>query len=183
MINNSAKQKIIVGLMVWVGMSFLMYFYVFKKFDLTNETKLSAIQNLKKEQFLLEAERDSFLKGKSDLEKIEKEKIKPTDFFSKDITLVNEIRRLEQIGAELNLDLALSGVSGTIKSARKAGTKSEIFQIPVSMNVKGTLQNAVSFLEYLENLEFLTIGNMVNFNSVESGIVSVSLNASFFVKK
>ncbi|MBI3231837.1 MAG: hypothetical protein HYZ51_02015 [Candidatus Doudnabacteria bacterium] len=181
--NNSAKSKIYFAVFVWAALSFVMFGLIFKKLNASNFESLERIRALKKEQAILEVEKASFLQGKNDLEQLSSESIQPGDFFSKDITLVNEIRRLENIARDLNIQMNLSGISGTLKSAKRAGTKAEIYQIPFTISAQGPLASIVSFMEYLENLEFLTSVNAVSISLAGEGKVSAMFSASFYLKK
>lgn len=181
--NNSAKNKIYFAIFVWAVLAFACFGFVFKKLTASNIASLDRIAVLKKEQSELEAEKASFLQGKHDLEKLSLQAIQPESFFSRDITLVNEIRRLEQIARDLNLVMNLSGVSGTLKSAKRAPTKAEIYQIPFTINVQGSQANVVSFMEYLENLEFLTSVGTVAISSAAEGAINTTFTASFYLKK
>lgn len=180
---NSAKNKIYLVVFVWIILSLAISYFVFKKLGASNQTVLDEIGVLKKDEARLEAERQSFLQAKDDLEKLAAEKIQPENFFSQDITLVNEIRRLEKLAQDLGLKLTLSGISGTLKTATKAGTNSEIFQIPYSIQVQGNLDKVVSFLEYLENLEYITAVNVGTLSAADGQAVNASFNAAFYLKK
>ncbi|MEK7618486.1 MAG: hypothetical protein AAB410_05070 [Patescibacteria group bacterium] len=181
--NNSPKNKIYFAIFVWAVLCFACFGFIFKKLNASNIASLDRIAVLKKERSELEAEKASFLQGKNDLEKLSLQAIQPESFFSRDITLVNEIRRLEQISRDLNLIMNLSGVSGTLKSAKRAATKAEIYQIPFTISAQGSQANIVSFMEYLENLEFLTSVGTVSISSASEGKINTTFTASFYLKK
>ncbi len=173
---NSAKNKIFLGIFVWLILCFIMFGWVFKKFRLSNQVILESLAVLKKEEAILEAERQSFLQARNDLDKLSKAALQPTDFFSKDITL-------ENIAKDLSVQMNLSGVSGTTKSGQAAGTKTDMIRIPFSLSLQGSLANVVSFMEYLENLEFITPVQTVSINSGGVNNVAAALSASFYVKR
>ncbi|KXK30246.1 MAG: hypothetical protein UZ12_BCD005000603 [Bacteroidetes bacterium OLB12] len=181
---NSEKNKIYFAVFIWLALCLAAFGFLFKKLNASNIVALEEITALKKQKGVLEAEKESYTLAKNDLQKLSAEKIQPENFFSRDITLVNEIRRLEGIAKDLKIDMNLSGVAGTLRTLRPAGgVKSEIFQIPFTMNVKGSLASVVSFMEYLENLEFLTSVNNVNISSAGQGGVNANFSAVFYLKK
>ena len=180
---GSAKNKIFFYLFVWVVLCSGMFFWVFKNMTVSNQASLDETMTLKKEEALLEAQKQSFIQAKNDLAKLKSYEIQPEDFFSKDVTLVNEIRRLEAVSQTLSLNTTFSGISGTLKTAVKAPTKSSIVKIPFNINTKGTLANTVAFMEYLENLEFMTSVNLASVSSAGEGEVNASFSAAFYLKK
>jgi len=181
---NSVKSKIYLAIFIWLVFCFVAFGFLFKKLNASSAAALDEITLLKRQKALLEAEKASYIQAKNDLEKLSDEKIQPENFFSRDITLVNEIRRLEGIAGELKIDMSLAGVAGTLKSLRPAvGIKSGIYQIPFIIHTKGSLAATVSFMEYLENLEFLTSVNTAAISSGGANGVNSTLTAAFYLKK
>ena len=181
--NRSAKNKIYFAVFVWLILCFVMFGWIFKRLSASNQLLLDNIMALKIEEATLKAEKESFIAGKNDLERLSAQKIQPENFFSRDITLVNELRRLEQIANDLGITMGLSGISGTLKSASKAKTKAEIFQIPYSIGLNGPLSKVVSFIEYLENLEYITSINKAGVSAADKGNINAGLTATFYLKK
>ena len=180
---NSTKNKIYMAVFFWLVASGVMFGYLFDKFGSSNQTLIEEMSSLKKQEAMLQAEKQSFIEAQNDLSQIENAKLKPEQFFSQDITLVNEIRRLESIARDIGVEMELTGISGTLKNATKAGTKSEIYQIPYVISLKGPLSKAVAFMEYLENLEFITKTGQVNFSAAGKGEVNVTFNSFLYIKK
>lgn len=180
---HSAKNKIYFAVFAWLILCFVMLGWIFKRLDASNQLLLDKIMALKTEEATLKAEKESFIAGKNDLERLSAQKIQPENFFSRDITLVNELRRLEQIASDLGVSMSLSGISGTLKSATRAKTQTEIFQIPYGIGLGGPLPKVVSFMEFLENLEYITSISKATVSAADKGSVNASLTATFYLKK
>lgn len=180
---SPTKNKIYMAVFFWLLGSGIMFGYLFKKIDSSNQTLIQEMSGLKRQEANLEAEKKSFIEAQNDLGQIENEKLKPEQFFSQDVTLVNEIRRLESIARDIGIEMELSGISGTLKNATKAGAKSEIFQIPYIISLKGPLSKVVAFMEYMENLEFITKTGQVNLSAAGKGEVNVTFNSFLYLKK
>ena len=127
---------------------------------MSNLRTLEGMDQQKKDLAALNAERQSYIQAKGDLDDLAKKSIQPEDFFSKDITLVNEIRTLEGWGNKLGVQMTLSGVSGTINSVPKAKT-----------------------IEVLENLNFITNINNIGISAGDNNQVTLSLGANFYLKR
>ncbi len=180
--NFTAKHKIIVALAIWVIVLGLILGYLFKILDSSNQETVTRIFGQQKELAVLEAEKDSYTQGKEDLKKFLAKKIQPKDFFSSDITFVNEIKTLEDLEREVGLDMNLSGIRGTVESLPKAKTQGEIFAVPFRINLNGKFSKVVKFIEILENLKFITTVSQVSISSASDGEVNANLTASFFLR-
>jgi len=180
---NSTKNKIYFAIFIWLLISFLMFGWVFKRMNASNKSLLDTLMTLKIDEAKLQAEKASFIAAQKDLERLSLQKIQPETFFSQDVTLVNELRRLESIAADLGITMNLGGISGTLKTAAKAKTKSQIFQIPYSIGLVGPLAKVVSFMEYLENLEYINTVSMVNISGSDQENISANFTAAFYLKK
>ena len=179
----SAKNKIFTLLTVWLLLTFCMFFYLFGILDMSNLRTLEGMDQQKKDLAALNAERQSYIQAKGDLDDLAKKSIQPEDFFSKDITLVNEIRTLEGWGNKLGVQMTLSGVSGTINSVPKAKTITPISMVPYSINLTGSFSQAVDFIEVLENLNFITNINNIGISAGDNNQVTLSLGANFYLKR
>lgn len=131
----------------------------------------------------LKAERESYRLAKEDLEDLAKKSYQPADFFSKDISLVTEIKTLEALGEQMGVIMQLSGVSGTAAAAAKAKTTTALAVIPYSIYLSGPLDKVVKYIEAVENLSFVTKTEALSINAAENGNVNAVLGASFFIKK
>ena len=58
----------------------------------------------------LKAERESYRLAKEDLEALANKTYQPVDFFSKDVSLVTEIKTLEALGEQMGVTMQLSGL-------------------------------------------------------------------------
>ena len=181
MVKTSAKNKIILLATGWFVVSTLMFFYFFGFLDLINQKTLVDLDNQKKDLAALQAQKQSYAKGKADLEKLAQQPMKLNDFFSRDITLVNEIKTLEGLSQKFPVKMQLSGISGVITSASKASTKTSIVQIPYSMSLNGSFAAVTDFIEALEHLNFITDINSIAVNTADKGSVSISFSARLYL--
>ncbi len=177
------KNKIYVLAAVWLVICASMFGYFFNILDRSNLAEVNAIKEKNKELSQLEYERDSFEKAKADLALLAKQDIQPKDFFSKDVTLVNEIETLEGIARDNSVDLILSGISGTVKTIPKAKTVSDIGTVPYNINLTGSLSNVVSFIETVEHLSFITNVTSLAVRGDTEDKVNVTMTASFYLSK
>ncbi len=177
------KQKFFVGMSVWLAFTFLVFVYFL---PIEHKSNLEVIETIKtlstKEQGLL-AEKNSYLQAKQALDDLAKLEIQPENFFSKNITLVKEIKKLESMARDLTVEFTLSGISGNLQSATKAPTVSNIFLVPYSIHLEGSLDKLVTYIEYLENLEYINTVSSLDISATNDNSVSVNLSANFYVIK
>lgn len=179
----SAKNKIYLGILVWLVLVGSMFGYFFGIINTSNTAVIQKIADGKKQLKLLQVQLSSFNLAKQDLKTLKEQPYQPDNFFSRDVTLVNEIKTLEGLGQKYNVQLSIGGVSGTINNAPKAKTQGSIVFIPYSLTLTGPLSNAVDFIETLENLSFVTNVDNVNISGAGGGDVNVSLAAYFYLRK
>lgn len=179
----SAKNKIFILLSVWLVFSMVMFLYFFGILNASNSNYVENLTQKNKDLAVLNAERESYIQARDDLARIEKEEIKPDNFFSKDTSLVNEIKTLEGWAKKLELQMQLAGVSGTINTLPKAKTLSSIGTVSYSVNLLGSFTQVVNFIEVLENLNFITNINSLSISSSTNGLVNMSLSANLYLKK
>ena len=170
-------------LALWIAVDFAMVSHYFNIFDNTSRQTLEQIAAQRQEMAQLSAERDSYLRAKQDLVELQGKAVQPEDFFSRDVTLVNEIKTLENLGQKLKVALTLSGLSGTVTSAPKAKTQGEIFVVPYSISVTGDFSDVVAFIETMENLDFVTTLSALNISASSDSKVSASLTANFYLRQ
>lgn len=180
---SSIKNNIYFAIFSWLLIIAVFLGYAFKKIESSNHARLEELRLLKMEEARLQAEKQSYELAKNDLASITLKELQPEDFFSQDVTLVNEIRRLEKIAQDLGVEMGLSGISGTLKTAWKHTGASEIYLIPFNVSLSGSLADIVSFMEYFENLEFITSVGSANFSSAGSGKLNASFAAGFYIRK
>jgi Tfp pilus assembly protein PilO len=179
----NSKTKIYLALFLWVALSASMVFYFFKILQASNASAVNDIAKEQRELASLESERDSYQLAKKDIAEMKGKEHQPEDFFSKDVTLVNEIRALEALGQSLNIDLDLSGLSGTVKSSQAAKEQGSFVAVPYSIHVSGTYANVVAFIETMENLDFVTNLTSMLISGSSDGEVSASMTANFYLKR
>ena len=178
--NVSAKNKIIVLCAVWVVVASAMFLFFFKILDGKNREILDGMSQDREDLALLQSESDSYKKAQGDLDLMAQETIQPEDFFSKDVTLVNEIRTLESLNNKYGTQVIFSGISGTVGPS-SGGTS--LMEVPYNINIVGSLANAVDLIENFENLSFITKANGVSFTSSGDGKVYVNINSNFYIRK
>jgi Tfp pilus assembly protein PilO len=179
----SAISKIYLTLIIWLGLCVFMFVYGFNILGASNSQALADISRQKSQLLALEAQQQSYLLSQKDLQQMQGEKIQPEDFFSVDITLVKEIETLENLGKSLGVQLSLNGISGTVSTLPKGAAEVELYTLPYSIGVSGSLQKTVDFIETLENLDFITTLNSLSLDSSGDGNVSASMGANFYIRK
>ena len=179
----SAKNKIFVLIALWVLLCGSMFGYFFNILDNSSSGNVLKITEAKKELLSLQAEQKSYRKAQADLDAVKNKLYPPQSLFSQDISLVNQVRTLEGIGEKYGVKFNLSGLSGTVKTATKAKTSTEIYVIPISFNVVGQFRNVVNFVEVLENLDFPISIYSFTTSVASKGEISVSLGANFYIRK
>jgi hypothetical protein len=181
---KSNTAKISLTLAVWAILTAVMFAYGFKIVENTNaeaQTKLSALNS---ELAVLEAERDSFNIAKKDLDNLSKKELQPEDFFSKDVTLVNEIRFFEDLAERVGIKMTLSGPSGTSKSAPKAKSLSgDIVTVSLNIGISGPFAKVIEFAEAMENLPFATQTSGLTLGTLSGNEVSATFVGNFYFRK
>lgn len=179
----SAKNKIFVLLAVWFILSVCMFGSFFNFLDIANQRALDSMAKQKKELAQLKAERESYKQAQGDLDKLAQSLYQPDAFFSRDITLVNELQILEDLSKKLNVDIQLSGISGTVNTIPKAKTITPIGMVPYGIGVSGSFSDVVDFVESLENLAFISNVSSISISSADKGLVHANLSSGLYLKK
>ena len=125
----------------------------------------------------------SFKQAKSDLDKLAAQPLQPEQFFSQDISLVDEIQALQNLGQQYKVQMGLNGVNGTVNSLAPAPTISPIVMAPYSISLSGSLVNDLNFISSLEHLSFITTLTGISVGSGGQGLVNISLGADFYLLK
>jgi hypothetical protein len=179
----SAKNKIIILSVAWLVISFIMLSFIFKIMDTKNQAALERMATDRQDLAILQGKSLSFKQAQSDLEKLSKEELQPTDFFSKDINLVKEIQVLEDLDAKFNTKVVFSGVSGVIgKGQLSADTASAMSLVPYTLSVNGSFQDVVKLVESFENLYFISKINGLSLSSSGEGGVNANIGSGFYVE-
>lgn len=178
----SKKKRIYVGLGVLVIATFIIFWFIFPAIESGNLSAANKVLSKSKQYQELLQQQASYEAGKSDLETLTKKPYQPSDFFSKDTSVVKEIETLENLAKDEKLKLDLQ-VTGTKSTGQKAPTTGDIVQVPYTLSLTGSLAGIEAFLERFENLKFITHAQSVEFASVTDGEVKANLSAIFFVQK
>lgn len=180
---NTTKIKIFVIALIWIGFCISMPLHFFSIFENSGKLIQEQINSAKKETKSLQTELDSFEKAKRDLEDLDKQVHQPENFFRGEINVVEQLRILESLGPNLGLTVTTSGLSGTLASATKAETLTNLAKIPYNFTVTGPYERALDFLDIIENLNFIIHTNAVSINPLEAGNVNLTMSAVMFLKK
>ncbi len=157
-------------------------FYGFPWLSSLQVSKLSAILDQKKTVVELRQERANIEQAQKDLNELKNKAHVPEDFFSKDITLVDDIRLLETRANDSGVDLTLT-VSGTLNTAIKAKNASELFVVPFSVQLKGPFANVVSYMDFLEHFGTLFTVRNVSLIGATGDNVTANLVGNFYLRK
>jgi len=179
----SAKNKIILLLLAWLILSALMFLYFFKLIDGQNRAALDSMARERKDLAVLQAQDQSFKQAQADLQVLAGKPLQPENFFTSDISLVNEIQTLESLAAKDNLKMQLSGVAGTIGSLPQANTVTPIGVVTYGISLNGDFFQVVNFIESLEHLSFITNPTGISIGAAGGGNVTASMTANFYLKK
>lgn len=171
------------AIVVFVVACVVLFGFLFKIMDNSNSALASTTKQKYKEYQDLVAEQKSYEAGKQDIATLALKSVQPEDFFSRDTSLVNEIKTMESTSNNFNLNLNLS-VSGTADKAIKAtGVTGPIFAIPYTFTLDGKFDKIVNFMESLEHLNFITHMKSVILVAKENGVIQATLNGNFYIKK
>jgi Tfp pilus assembly protein PilO len=181
--NWPAKNKIFGLLVLWLGLITLMFFSLFGILDRQNLANLESMAQQRKDLAMLKAERESFTRAQQDLDLLAKKQYQPEDFFSKDVTLVKELRILEDWADRLGVKIQISGISGTIASVPKAKTQTSLAVIQYGISINGEFSQVLNYIQVLENLSFITSISSMNLNNSDRGNVSAGVTASLYLRK
>ena len=179
----SAKNQVAIIAAAWLVLSALNFAYFFGILDSRNQEFVNSMEQQKQILASLQAERESEKLAEKDLQKLAKEVYLPENFFSRDVTLVNELETLENLGKKLNVKMLPSGIAGTVSTAPKAKTITDLAVIRYNMSLNGSLQNVVNFIESMENLSFISNIESVSISAVDNQTVSATLPANFYLRK
>lgn len=179
----SAVTKIYLTLVIWLGLCVFMFVYGFNILGGSNLAAQANISREKSQLLALQAQQQSYILSQKDLQQMQAKNIQPDDFFSVDITLVKEIETLESLGKSLGVQLTLGGISGTISTLPTGKAEEELYILPYSIGVSGSLGKTVDFIETLENLGFITTLNSLSIASMPDGNVNATMSANFYIRK
>jgi Tfp pilus assembly protein PilO len=183
MSNLSYRHKIYITSIILVALALVFFWLVFPRVQKSNAAISGKLFERNKEYQVLLSEQRSFEQGKRDLASFESKPYKPDQLFSRDTSLVNEIKTLEERSSALGLNFVMN-VSGTAESAPKVpGTQGSIYNIPYTATVTGSFDNIVTFINYMEHLPFITHTKVLTFTAQSEGGLKATLSANFFIKR
>jgi hypothetical protein len=178
----SINQKIGIHVLVWVVLTAFAFMYLFP-FAVKGITDLQI--KYAKQIIALNELRDnakSLQRMQQDINSMEKHEVQPEQFFTSDLQLVNEIKRVEAIAAASNLTLGLS-LAGTTDKAANYPSASGVSQVPLTMLLRGTFPDSIRFLKAFENSPFIAPVNGISFTKGEEGFVNMTVVSNFLIHK
>lgn len=179
----SARYKIYIAVTGFLIVSGLLFGYLYSILQKSSETIALRIFEKDKEYKGLQSEQLSYEAGKNDLSKLAELPTKPADLFSQDVRLVKEIKTLEDLAKGTSLTMTFS-ISGTAAEAKKAPKSiANIYFVPYVMNVTGSYQDIIRFMEQVEYVPFVTHFQEVSLTALEGDKVRGSFIGNFFIKK
>lgn len=179
----SYKYKIIIASVVFVAFAAGMFGYGYTLLEGRNQRLSDAALESQTQYELLKVEQRSFEQGQKDIATLAQKPVPPEELFSRDTKVVKEIKTLEDIAAQNNVEFALA-ISGTSKTAVQAtGTASEIFVVPYTATITGSFDGIMKYMQKAEHLPFATHMNLVTLTAQEDGDLRAQLNSEFYIKK
>ena len=161
----SPTKKITIVVLVWIILTGVMFVMVIPRLSnglialqSNHQDQINQLADLKEQVQALKNIQD-------DLIKVNAQPVKPSDLFTSDLHLVNEIKKIEDFAAKTNLTETLT-VSGTADKAQPVQSASGLSVVPYSIILKGPFPNEVNFVKYLENSSF--ISPVISFNVLYS---------------
>lgn len=176
------QVKIISSIVAFAILALLVFGLGFPWFASKLENSLTAILEQKKTVLELRQEQKNIELAKRDLVDLAKKDRLPEDFFSKDTTLVQDLGLLEAKARELGVEFNLT-VSGTIPTAAKAKTLSELYVIPFTVQLSGSYENLVAYFDFLEHSGSVFTVQTINLGGGGEDRVTANLGGSFYLRK
>jgi hypothetical protein len=179
----TSQMKIIILLVGFGIFAILMFFFGYGIMAGRTASLADGVAQRRLELDVLQREQKSFEQGKIDLAALDKSSYPPDELFSRDTKLVKEIQQLEAAAQTYVLDMDLR-VTGTVKSATKVhGTTAELYSIPYTLNLDGSVDNVLMFVQKMEHLPFITHVKTISIRAVSDDEVKATINPQFFIKK
>lgn len=186
MSKTSYQNKIAGTVALFVVGTLLLFGYGFQWLDSMQMVQLEQILTQKKNVLELRQQQQNIQLAQKDLKQVAEEKTAPDDLFSRDETLVKEISQLEARASTFGLQFTLS-VAGTVAQAPKAQVTSELVTIPFNMQLQGSFDRVVQFLDSLEHAGFVLTVRSLTVSSASSAAdleaVTASLAGVFYLRK
>jgi Na+-transporting methylmalonyl-CoA/oxaloacetate decarboxylase gamma subunit len=174
--------KIAVSITGFVVVVIVLFTLVFPWLLGRLERRVADILDRKKTVLELRQEQRNMELAQQDLEELKAKPLAPDDLFSQDITLVTELLQLERKAKELNITLSLT-VTGTVATATKAKTTSDLYAVPFSLQLVGRFGDVVAYTDYLEHAAAVMTIRTVSVNASNQDMVTASLGGLFYLRK
>ncbi len=165
----------------FVGM-LVLFAYVFPYLGDKHANQLAAMLDQKKTVVEMRQEQKNIELAKQDLQDLAKKEKAPEDFFSQDISLVNDLSQVESAARRFGLEFTFS-VTGTAQTAAKAKTASDLYSIPFTMQLRGKFSGAVSFLDWLEHFPNTFTAKSASLAAASGDSINVTLIGNFYLRK
>ncbi len=178
------KQKIYFNVILSVLLLGAIFGYVLPKMS----NSLIALQNSHQSQIIklkqLNEQARSLTKMNEDLSVLNQMPVKPSDFFTSDATLVNEIKTIEDVAAKTNSTMTLS-ISGTADKAVAVNSASGLSQVSYSVSLKSTFPDTVRFIKYMEHRYFISpiTGINISGDPDNKGGITATILSNFYIYK
>lgn len=152
----NVTKKIILIIVAWLVVTAAVFLYVLPKVG----DSLIALQNSHQDQInqlsLLQAQTKNLTQMQADLDVINKKSIKPDDLFPIDVSLVNQLKFIENIAQQTNNQLTIQITGSENQATPVSGSLSHLLQSPYSIKIVGTFPDAVNFIQQMETSYFIS---------------------------
>ncbi|HMR55157.1 MAG TPA: hypothetical protein PKD34_01015 [Candidatus Doudnabacteria bacterium] len=178
----SSKSKLIIVIGIFLGFAGIMFGFGYGILEARNQLRLDSVVEKGLELEILQREQRNFEQGKRDLVSLEEKTYPPQDLFSKDTRVVKEIRELEILAQQYNLEFELT-VTGTSAEAAKAeGVSGELLIVPYQVAVEGAYNNILRYIEAAEHTTFINQTQSVSFTALEGNRTQAEIISQFYLK-
>lgn len=131
----------------------------------------------------LRAQAASLETMKKDIDALKQQQVQPSDFFSTDLHLVNEIKQLETDASKSNVKTSIVIPGSADKAEVLKGSTAGLLVIPYTLKVTGDFPSLVTFLSYMQNNFFISPVTGINITADQDKSLNTSVFASFFIRK
>ncbi len=143
------QQKIGISAALFLVVAIAFVFFLFPWLLGKTAAALDTLFAQKRTVLELRQEQENIELAKKDIERIASQSSFISKLFDQDINLVEKIGQLEAQAARYGVRLNLT-LSGTVATASKASTASELYVVPFTMRLSGSYASVVSYVRYVE---------------------------------
>jgi hypothetical protein len=177
----SYKRKVYFSLLILLALAVALFGYIYGLVDLTNQSIADEATARQVQYITMQSEQQSYEAGKRDLAVLSEKPYQPSAFFSRDTSLVKEIRTLEMLANQLQINFGLQ-IAGNVTSAPKIkDTIGEIRAIPSTMVLEGSFENVTQFLDSMEQLHFVIQVKAITITATEGNRIKAVANSIFYL--